>query len=106
MRPITRKRILDRFKNRCANCKSVENLQIDHIIPVCRGGREDEDNMQVLCRKCNLKKGRSIDVNKYFKRGDGKTYILMKNDMPLLALNGNEFQSILNQKFKELCQND
>lgn len=56
MRPIVRKRILEKYGYKCVNCGSTENLHIDHIIPLSIGGREDEDNMQILCRTCNLKK--------------------------------------------------
>ena len=44
----------------CANCQQVyktrEFLQIDHITPISKGGLTVEDNLQVLCRTCNLKK--------------------------------------------------
>ncbi len=33
-------------------------LEIDHIVPVSQGGSgADEDNLQVLCWRCNRKKG-------------------------------------------------
>lgn len=30
--------------------------EIDHIIPLSRGGRHVRENVQLLCRKCNMKK--------------------------------------------------
>ncbi len=60
MRKIVRDRILFRDKYKCANCETTKLLEIDHIIPLSRGGREDENNMQILCRKCNRKKDYSI----------------------------------------------
>lgn len=44
----------------CALCgkKSPYKVifQIDHIIPMSRGGNTTIDNLQLLCRKCNLRK--------------------------------------------------
>lgn len=37
-------------------CKEKSKLQIDHIIPVSKGGSDGLDNLQVLCYKCNYKK--------------------------------------------------
>ncbi len=54
--------ILDRDGHRCRICgKSdlLENLEIDHIIPIARGGKSTPDNLQVLCHACNKKKGHS-----------------------------------------------
>lgn len=35
-------------------------LEIDHIIPVSKGGLTTEDNLQTLCWRCNRKKGAKI----------------------------------------------
>ena len=32
-------------------------LHIDHIIPICKGGKSTPDNLRVLCSKCNSSKG-------------------------------------------------
>jgi 5-methylcytosine-specific restriction endonuclease McrA len=32
-------------------------LQIDHIIPVAKGGKSVSSNLRVLCNKCNASKG-------------------------------------------------
>lgn len=42
---------------RCVNCSSIENLEVDHVIPVSKGGNSDISNLQILCRRCNREKG-------------------------------------------------
>lgn len=37
-------------------------LEIDHIIPVSKGGRTAEENLQTLCWKCNRAKSDKIMV--------------------------------------------
>ena len=50
-----RERILARDGNTCQICQSTENLQVDHIISRVDGGQNNESNLQVLCKVCNLK---------------------------------------------------
>jgi 5-methylcytosine-specific restriction endonuclease McrA len=33
------------------------HLEIDHILPRIRGGTSEPDNLQVLCNRCNARKG-------------------------------------------------
>ena len=51
-----REKIFKKFGQKCAYCKSEKNLEIDHIIPVSMGGTNEEENLQLLCRKCNRAK--------------------------------------------------
>ena len=48
--------ILNRDGNRCLKCYSSTKLQLDHIIPISRGGENKISNLQTLCNSCNSKK--------------------------------------------------
>ncbi len=52
--------IYNRDHNRCRCCGSRNNLEIDHIIPISKGGKTEYNNLQTLCHKCNQRKGDSI----------------------------------------------
>ena len=60
--PIPRKLRHEVFKRdgyRCRECgasKDETSLEIDHIVPVAKGGTNDIDNLQTLCRECNRMK--------------------------------------------------
>lgn len=54
---ITHKDLIRLTNSPCMNCNSKENIQIDHIIPVSRGGYHGIGNLQPLCKSCNLSKG-------------------------------------------------
>jgi hypothetical protein len=41
----------------CVKCGAKGELQFDHIIPLSRGGGDHAENIQLLCRSCNLAKG-------------------------------------------------
>jgi 5-methylcytosine-specific restriction endonuclease McrA len=61
IKPSLRFEILKRNDYRCQMCgvtvKDGATLEIDHIFPVSKGGTNEPDNLQVLCRDCNAGKG-------------------------------------------------
>ena len=69
-RILMTKKLRDLIKRRdnftCCNCGNSTYaepnllLEIDHIIPVAKGGRTVEENLQTLCWKCNRAKGAKI----------------------------------------------
>lgn len=47
-------------RGKCAWCReplSIGQRHVDHIMPLALGGSNDRQNIQVLCRDCNLSKG-------------------------------------------------
>jgi 5-methylcytosine-specific restriction enzyme A len=44
-------RIKERDGFRCAHCGRVsEAVDVDHIVPLAKGGRDEDGNLQLLCR--------------------------------------------------------
>ncbi len=58
--PTKRKKIYKRDFNKCLCCGSTENLTLDHIIPLSKGGTDNRYNLQTLCKKCNWKKSNKV----------------------------------------------
>lgn len=63
----------DGWKCRACGCDTPRRLrgscddnapELDHIIPVCKGGSHTLDNLQCLCRTCNALKS-SMDMNMF-----------------------------------------
>lgn len=61
MTPKLRREIAERDGYTCQNCGKYMpdgvGLHIDHIVPVSKGGKTVPSNLQVLCSKCNGRKG-------------------------------------------------
>ena len=78
---VERGRVSDRMRfaiyakdgYRCRYCGKTDRtghtLEIDHIIPIAKGGKSTMNNLQTLCHDCNYKKGDSI-VSPYSKFSD------------------------------------
>ncbi len=55
--------IYSRDGYRCRKCGISDRyaqLEIDHIIPISKGGKTTYDNLQTLCHKCNVEKSNSL----------------------------------------------
>ena len=57
IRRVTRDSIMVRDNHECLKCGSDEDLTMDHINPVCKGGNSRKENLQTLCYLCNQEKG-------------------------------------------------
>ena len=44
----------------CRRCHGTRNLEVDHIVPVSRGGPTEEANLETLCRRCNRRKWKKL----------------------------------------------
>jgi hypothetical protein len=57
--------IAQRANHRCEYCKAPEVVfnfpfEVEHIVPLSRQGSDNEANLALACRSCNLRKGSRI----------------------------------------------
>lgn len=52
----TRRRILERDNYSCVYCGGCDELEVDHRLPVSKGGTNDDENPCAACRSCNRDK--------------------------------------------------
>jgi 5-methylcytosine-specific restriction endonuclease McrA len=53
--------IKEAFRNQCCYCgKELQRLEMDHVIPLSKGGRHTKSNVVPSCRTCNAKKGNRL----------------------------------------------
>lgn len=52
----------------CAYCGATENITIDHVVPLSRGGKHEADNLAPACYPCNCSKN-----SKLLSEWDGRT---------------------------------
>lgn len=51
------KRELERlYSSKCFYCQSVQNITIDHVVPISRGGTHSIGNLVACCKPCNSSK--------------------------------------------------
>lgn len=49
--------VWERDKGKCQNCGSTYAIQLDHKHAFAKGGKTNPENLQLLCRNCNQRKG-------------------------------------------------
>lgn len=58
--PAVRREVWQRDQGKCTECAATDYLEFDHVIPHSKGGASTVGNVQLLCRRCNLKKSDRI----------------------------------------------
>jgi 5-methylcytosine-specific restriction endonuclease McrA len=56
------------FQYTCAYCGSPHSLTMDHIVPICKGGKTTPDNIIPACSSCNSSKQAEDVVEWYTKQ--------------------------------------
>lgn len=57
---LSRKNVMLRDEHQCQYCERrlpARELNIDHVVPKCRGGRDEWENLATACKRCNHDKG-------------------------------------------------
>jgi 5-methylcytosine-specific restriction endonuclease McrA len=54
-------RVAQRAEHRCEYCRAPEAIfnfpfEVEHVVPLSRGGVDNESNLALACRACNLHK--------------------------------------------------
>ena len=57
-----------RASHRCEYCRAPEAVfnfpfEVEHIVPTSRGGGDNDDNLCLACRACNLRKSDRLAVS-------------------------------------------
>lgn len=55
-----RQKVWLRDEGKCVKCGSKQNLHFDHIIPYSKGGSSTENNLEILCFRCNISKSDKV----------------------------------------------
>jgi 5-methylcytosine-specific restriction endonuclease McrA len=62
---------LNALPQECGKCGTCEDLTVDHVLPLSKGGSHTTDNLQILCRSCNATKRQRSDDYRFAAFGLG-----------------------------------
>ncbi|MEL6272546.1 MAG: HNH endonuclease signature motif containing protein, partial [Chloroflexota bacterium] len=52
--------LVEQYGKVCLHCGATDDLKIDHVVSVARGGKSEYENMQLLCATCNTAKSKLV----------------------------------------------
>ena len=58
--PTIRNLLLRHYSKQCIYCDNildVSNMVCDHIVPISSGGPSISQNLEMICKRCNIRKG-------------------------------------------------
>ena len=62
---VDRQKVYEKYSGRCAYCGreiKVKDMQVDHFVPVRKGGETTYENLMPSCRTCNhYKRSESLE---------------------------------------------
>ena len=88
-----KRQLMRRQDNTCIYCgfrRIATSMDIDHIIPVVRGGSNDAGNLQVICRPCNQRKG--VQTDEEFRARYARLVPRRRLTPPSRRISQNEFK--------------
>jgi len=56
IKPVDEQAVYELNGHVCIYCGTTENLELDHVAPLTKGGAHCEENLVVACRSCNSSK--------------------------------------------------
>lgn len=80
--------IYNRDGYRCRKCGSSDNLEIDHIYPISKGGKSEFNNLQTLCHNCNSKKSNTVESGVVNAHTNRTAYICPNCNVELVLRDG------------------
>lgn len=61
--PLTSKEwqiVLDKYGRKCVYCGSKKKIEMDHVVPLSKGGKHSMQNVLPACRSCNAEKNNKL----------------------------------------------